>query len=168
MKWGIQPSEYNINNSHAELRILQNEGYLFGITFTDKALDLFSLVQKSTKEEPKVVKASISKERIEEYNSIFPKMKAGSGKYMRCSQKNLEGAFKWFFNNYSYDWDVVYKATKLYVTQQERENYKYTRTAMYFIRKQIGGVTSSDLADYCEMIINGYKEEKTDFSEKVV
>ncbi len=75
----------------------------------------------------------------------------------------------WFFENHSYDWELVFNATRLYLDQYERLGYKYMRTSQYFIRKQNADKTyDSELANYCDMILNGdTSADDNHFSEKV-
>lgn len=108
--------------------------------------------------------------RIEEYLQIFPKFKLPSGKYARSDKKNLENNFRWFFENHSYDWETVINATKMYVDDYERQGYKYMRTSQYFIRKVSPAEKTfeSELANYCDMILNGdLGSDDKHFSEKV-
>ena len=108
------------------------------------------------------------KERIEEFLDIFPTGKLPNGKYARTNKKTIEENFKWFFQEYQYDWDLVIKATQKYVDEYRMDNYKFMRTAMYFIKKLIDGTVQSELATYCEAILNGDEEEKVVFKKKVV
>lgn len=108
---------------------------------------------------------------IEEYSEIFPKLKLPSGKYARADKKNLENAFRWFFEHHNYNWGTIIAATKLYVDTYERQGYKYMRTSQYFIRKTNTAEKTfeSELADYCNMYINGGNDyEEKHFSERVV
>jgi hypothetical protein len=106
---------------------------------------------------------------IEKYVEIFPNKKLSSGKYARVNAKNLEAPFRWFFENYDYDWEEIMKATEKYVDEFSIRRYEFMRTAQYFIRKQnIDKSFESDLATYCEIIRSGDDEEQVYFSEKVV
>lgn len=106
---------------------------------------------------------------IEKYVEIFPNKKLSSGKYARVNAKNLEAPFRWFFENYDYNWEEIMKATEKYVDEFSIRRYEFMRTAQYFIRKQnIDKSFESDLATYCEIIRNGGDEEQVYFSEKVV
>lgn len=80
-------------------------------------------------------KIELPEDKIIEFNEIFPKIKGGSGKSLRCNLKELTKAFEWFFKNYEYDWNIILDAAKKYVIEQERENFKFCRTAKYFIVK---------------------------------
>jgi len=106
---------------------------------------------------------------IEKYVEIFPNKKLSSGKYARVNAKNLEAPFRWFFENYDYDWEEIMKATERYVDEFSIRRYEFMRTAQYFIRKQnIDKSFESDLATYCEIIRSGDDEEQVYFSERVV
>ena len=92
-------------------------------------------------------------QKIQEYVEIFPNRKLNSGKYARVNPKNLEASFRWFFENYDYDWDLIIKATEKYVDEYSIRNYEYMRNSQYFIRRQAMDKSfDSDLATYCEII----------------
>jgi hypothetical protein len=106
---------------------------------------------------------------IQVYVEIFPNIKLSSGKYARVNAKNLEAPFKWFFENYDYDWETILKATERYIDEYSIRRYEYMRTAQYFIRKQnIDKSFESDLATYCEILRTKPDDEQVYFSEKVV
>jgi hypothetical protein len=107
--------------------------------------------------------------RIEEYRAIFPAGKLPSGKPARQNAKALEDSFRWFFDTYDYTWDQVIEATKLYVNEYKDKDYLYMMTSQYFISKQDKNkIKHSELADYCDMVKDGFKEEVKTFNEKVV
>ena len=108
------------------------------------------------------------KEKIEEYLDIFPTGKLPNGKYARTNKKTIEENFKWFFQEYQYDWDLILQATEKYVEEYRMDNYKFMRTAMYFIKKLVDGTVQSELATYCEAILNGDDNQKVIFKTKVV
>ncbi len=109
-------------------------------------------------------------DKIQEYLEIFPKMKLPSGKAARTDKKNVEVAFKWSFENHQYSWDTILQATKLYVDEYRRNNYKYMQTSQYFIRKMMADRTwSSELANWCSNVESGDIDNQQDyFSDKVV
>ena len=107
---------------------------------------------------------------LDSYIKTFPTAKLPNGKYARGNKKNILTNFKWFFQNYDYDWPVILEATRKYVDEYRVNNYMYMRTALYFIRKDDGTRTvHSDLADYCEKIVNNddFVEDKH-FKTKVI
>ena len=106
--------------------------------------------------------------KIKEYIEIFPTGKLPNGKYARGNKKEIVENFKWFFQEYHYDWDVILAATEEYVEEFRKDNYKYMRTAMYFIRKLREGIIESDLATYCEAYLTEDKEVKIVHKRRVV
>jgi len=103
-------------------------------------------------------KASFSEQdflKVTEYRELFPKGTLPSGQPARAPSKELEKKFLWFFLNYNYDWDTILKATKKYISDYESAGYKYMKTSSYFINKTDKGVTTSTLASYCDMILDG-------------
>jgi len=104
----------------------------------------------------------------ETYNNIFPRMKLPSNKAARAPIKEIITAFKWFFENYDYDWEIIHAATEAYIDAEKSKNFRYTRTSKYFIRKQDTDKSwSSDLAAFCELIKNGEEFEDPKFTDKV-
>lgn len=143
---------------------------------SDKSKELIGEINSFFKVRKKKTSASLMgdnfSEKIEDYLDIFPKFKLPSGLYARSNKRNLENNFRWFFQNYDYDWTLIIKATKKYVAEYELKNYMYMRTSQYFIRKQNTDKSyDSELANYCDVIINGDQEHNTDnghFKEDVV
>lgn len=107
--------------------------------------------------------------KIRAYVELFPTGKLPSGKPARSNPKNLETSFRWFFETFDYDWETVYAATKMYLDEFERNNFKYMRTSQYFVRKQNQDKSfDSELANYCEQYLSGDVTDNTHFSENVV
>ena len=110
-------------------------------------------------------------QNIDDYLEIFPKFKLPSGKYARSNKKNLENTFRWFFENYDYNWTTLLSATQRYVNEFEVNGYKYMRTSQYFVRKQATDKTyDSELATYCDVILNGDEDydNSNHFGENIV
>lgn len=140
----------NSINVHAELRSLEVEGWYADNKLTDKAVNLINKFSGVSSQQ----KTGVS--NVESYNNLFPKKKLPSGKFARTNTKNLESAFVWFFKNYEYTWDVILKATALYVDEYEKKNYMYMQTSQYFIRKQMSDKSwGSELANWCAAIESG-------------
>lgn len=167
MRDSVSPLKINM---HLELRNLKSNGWITqenkltpqAVSLIDKIEKLFSI--NKTKTSTKLMSAGY-KENIARYRMMFPNKKLASGKPARSSVKNLEKAFRWFFENYDYTWDTVFKATAVYVTEKEDNGDKYMQTAQYFIRKD----GTSALADECQIIEDGgYEEDKITHSLKVV
>jgi translation initiation factor 2 beta subunit (eIF-2beta)/eIF-5 len=159
-----------------EVAKLEAGGWLDNGHLTTKSLKLYQEIEAYFRSSKKKTSVDIMGDdfstKIDEYLDIFPKFKLPSGKYARSDKKNLENNFRWFFETHSYDWDTVINATKMYVDEYERQGYKYMRTSQYFIRKQnpIEKTFESELANYCEVYLNGSDDYNYDshFKEKVV
>jgi len=157
-------------NAHAELRNLiatklLDEKYSLtedGKTVLAKVQDIFN--EKIVEEKP-----IVSDDFIAQYLELFPRGKLPSGKSARVNRRDIEKAFKWFFQNYDYSWDTILKATAYYVDSFEKQKFMYMRNSQYFIGKTNPDKTKdSDLASYCEIILNGGYEDEATISEKVV
>jgi hypothetical protein len=95
-------------------------------------------------------------DNIQKYLELFPKGRLPSGKAARSDKKNIESNFKWFFQNYEYDWNTVLQATARYVDEFEKKNFLYMRNSQYFISKMSPDRTrESELANYCSAIKSG-------------
>lgn len=139
---------------------------------TDKSQELITKTEKLFSINQKKINSNLMtdefSENIEKYNTIFPRIKLGSNKAARSPLKELLVAFKWFFEEYTYSWDIILKATEVYIDSEEGKGFKYTRTSKYFIRKQdIDKSWSSDLASYCDLIYNGEDFKEPTFKTKV-
>ena len=106
---------------------------------------------------------------INTYRLMFPARKLPSGKPARVNVKTLERSFRWFFEEYDYSWNQVFKATAQYVNEYEDREYLYMKTSQYFISKEDKNkVKHSELADYCDIIKEGIETDNQHFKEKVV
>lgn len=136
------------------------------IIFTEEINSFFKKTKKKT------VSALMGDDYIDrmlDYLEIFPNRKLNSGKPARVNVKNLEGAFKWYFETYDYSWEIILKATEKYVSEYELKRYEYMRNSQYFIRKQnLDKSFESDLATYCELVISGADEVPTYFRDNIV
>jgi hypothetical protein len=174
-------------NFHKELRSLVLKNWLKNTNDVMAKLDIKSLELSNDRisalitklEESLKTKSTIIKEtvitldfeaNVIKYNELFPKRKLGSGKPARSNVKNLNACFKWFFENHEYSWDIIFKATNNYLNKEEESNYKYTRTSQYFIKKQDNTDKSvnSELANFCQLMLDGDDSSSFVFSEKVV
>lgn len=134
-------------------------------------LDKADKLEKSQKRKP--VTQNLGEdhvEKIKEYIELFPNIKLPHGKAARSDKKNIETAFVWFMSNYSYSWDIIFKATIAYIDEYQRKNYLYMQTSQYFIRKQQADKSwGSELANKCSEIAAGTMSNNEDyFKEKVV
>ena len=125
--------------------------------------------KKSKKKTSKDLMGDSFQDNLKLYNEIFPKGKLPSGVPARVNIKGLENAFRWFFENFSYSWETVIKATEKYVDEYSMNRYNYMRNSQYFVRKQNTDKTwDSTLATYCDMIEADDYEEPNYFKEHIV
>lgn len=163
-------------NMHQELRHLIIDEWIVKeenvCKVTPKAASLISKLESyfgvHLKKSNNSIMGTDFEANAEKYNNIFPRIKLGSNKAARAPIKEIIPAFRWFFEEYSYDWETIYKATQMYLEAEEAKKYKYTRTSKYFIRKQEQDKSwASDLASYCDLVLNGEDYEEDKFREKV-
>jgi hypothetical protein len=160
-------------NTSLEKERLINEGWIKNDRITAKAIALLDSInlyfKKSKKKSNEEIMGEKFYDNIQLYRELFPKIKLPSGKPARTNVKVLETLFRWFFTEFDYDWETIFGATKLYLDEYEAVSWKYMRTSQYFIRKQNPDKTfDSDLANYCDIFINGLDDEEHHFKEKVV
>lgn len=92
-------------------------------------------------------------ENVERYRLLWPSMILPTGKNARSSSKELEVRFKWFFENYDYTWDEIFKATEEYIRYFAERGYAFMRTSAYFIYKETSPkLRVSTLAEWCDKI----------------
>ena len=159
-------------NSNLECsKLISNNWLTEDLQLTDKSIifttEIDGFFKKTKKKITKDLLGNNFTENLKKYVEIFPNRKLSSGKYARVNPKNLENSFRWFFENYDYDWDMIFKATKKYIYDYSLKNYEYMRTSQYFIRKQNTDKTyDSELADYCNMIDNVLDDEVVFIKER--
>jgi hypothetical protein len=164
----------NFINSSLECKKLQVDNWLTeDLRLTSKSLifieEINGYFKKSKKKSSKVLMGDDFLRKIEEYVNVFPNKRLPSGKYAKTTPKNLEVAFRWFFETYDYEWDTILKATEKYVEEYEVRNFEYMRTAQYFLRKQNNDKSfESDLANYCEIIKSSPEDHQVHFKERIV
>lgn len=161
-------------NKQLEVRKLQNEGWLHeNLQLTSKSLifieEINGFFKKSKKKTSRDLMGAEFLTKIQEYVELFPNRKLSSGKYARTNAKNLEVSFRWFFETYDYDWDLILQATEKMINEYEVKNFEFMRTAQYFLRKQNPADKSfeSDLANYCEFIKTNPDDVQVYFKERV-
>ena len=162
-------------NKDLEVARLKANGWLNeDLTLTSKSIifmeEMNGFFKRSKKKTSRDLMGADFLQKIQEYVEIFPNRKLSSGKHARVNPKNLEAGFRWFFENYDYDWETILRATEKYVDEYSIRNYEFMRNSQYFLRKQnIDKSFESDLATYCQIIISNPEEEgDTYFKERVV
>jgi hypothetical protein len=162
-------------NARIETKRLVADNWLTeSLKLTEKSIifieEIESFFKKTKKKTSTDLMGKDFVDNIKVFVELFPNRKLPSGKYARTTVKNLESSFKWFFENYSYSWDTILKATDKYVDEFSVRSYNYMRTSQYFIRKQnIDKSFESELANYCEIVEN-QEDDANDsyFKERVV
>lgn len=137
----------------------------------------------------KPVKGKVSKRKLEkvwedweqkltQYIEEFPPIKLPSGKYARQSPANIKPKMENFINNFpEYDFELIIRATRIYVNEYSKQDYNFMRNSSYFISKEVTkGQPESELANICYLIKgkipfklnNTPSTENNHFSVKVV
>ena len=161
-------------NASLEITKLKSGNYLTeSLELSGNSLKFIQEIEgyfkKSKKKTSKTLMGDDFLENIKTYNECFPATKLPSGVYARVNVKSLENAFRWFFEEFDYSWDVVIQATEKYVEEYSINRYNYMRNSQYFIRKQNTDKTwDSTLATYCDMITQDDYEPPVFFKEKIV
>ena len=158
---------------HPDYRKLKVDSWVLGnneLSAKSKALikkvDGYFKVRK--KKTSTAIMGDSFKENITCYNEMYPNMRLPSKVPARSSMSQLEPRFRWFFENHEYSWDIVMRATEMYLTERELANWQMTTCAKYFIKKRIAGMDESKLADFCELVKSGGgTEQKPTFADKV-
>lgn len=186
---GLTPNQYYVlcsmhdsvtpivTNLHLEIRLLKSNGWITNANppeLTTQSKTLIQQVERLFKIQKKKTNSQLLgkdyKEKLKEYNELFPNMKLPSGSAARSALSNVETRMRWFFENNTYTWETVIAATTVYVNEYQDKNWKFMRNSQYFIKKQErDGTILSDLANYCAIIDAGGSIESTPtFSTKVV
>lgn len=123
--------------------VLYTKGWIDGRgNLNDKSISLFET-------------SNIDNQSVERYRQMWPSIVLPNGKYARSSHKELEVRFKWFFENFSYDWETIYKATEEYLKYYEERRYNFMRTSGFFIYKESSPkLRTSDLAEWCDKTLS--------------
>lgn len=132
--------------------------------------------KKSKKPQLTVEEENQLVENITSYNLIFPEKTRipTSGKIARSSPRELRDAFNWFLLNHpQYSWEIILKATELYIDEYRQKEWQYMRTSQYFVRKQnIDKTWTSELGNYCQLALDeegGQSGESVEnFTPKIV
>jgi hypothetical protein len=164
----------DIVNANLEITRLKNNGWLTSeLEITDKSIIFIEEVngyfRKSKKKSAQITMGTDFLTNIQNYNLLFPNRKLPSGSYARVNAKNLEAGFRWFFENYTYGWETILNATRMYVNEYSEKGFDYMRNSQYFVRKQAADKSfESTLANYCEMVNNDVQLESPRFKERYV
>jgi hypothetical protein len=162
-----------VNKKLETQRLINQEWLTENLELTDKSLIFITKIdgyfKKSKKKTSKDLMGDNFMQKIDAYVKLFPNKKLSSGKYARVPAKSLEISFRWFFENYDYDWQTIFTATQKYINEYETKNYDYMRTCRYFLRKQNTDKSwDSDLATYCEFLNDTPDVDENPFEELIV
>jgi hypothetical protein len=168
----IVPDKF-VNTSLEVSRLLSGNYLTESLELSGNSLkfieEIDAFFKKSKKKTSKILMGDDFQDNLKAYNELFPKGKLPSGVPARVNIKGLENAFRWFFENFSYSWETVLKATEKYVDEYSMARYNYMRNSQYFVRKQNTDKTwDSTLATYCDMIEADDYEEPNYFKENIV
>jgi len=167
-------------NPHLEIKGLKKEGYIImnedletGCELSDDGRRLKikydNYFIKGKKKTNSILMGKEYVKKVEDWRELWPAKKLPSGKPARTNVRTLTNNFKWFFENYDYTWDEIFKATNRYIDQYELTEYLYMKTSQYFIAKSDSSrVKISELADCCDMLKEGLDEDVTHFKDKIV
>lgn len=181
-EYGITPDELkelaNVHTERWDIRLtmdLINKGFIKDSKWTDQAKEVMADLISAFKTTKQKIVIEVDVQKANQYNELFPEMKLPSDKYARCNEREVVGAFQWFFKNYpAYnDWNIIFKATEIYLAEREAKNWEYTRRSMYFIRKTFQDKSVvSDLAEFYKRVVDGVVDQPqnngSSFEEKVV
>ncbi len=143
-------------NFKIEMLFLERAGLIKDNITTLEGLKLLQKLRKK----PKKLTYDEIKDKLEEYNNFFPKIRKDGKFSVRSNPKELVDKFDWFFNTYpEYDWEKVLAATKIYVDGFEGD-YTYIQLSKYFVKKEDKNRNvSSTLASICYDIDTGVSSE---------
>ncbi len=163
----------SVNGSLEVAKLISGNYLTESLELSGNSLKFISEIEgyfkKSKKKTSKTLMGDDFQDNLKAYNELFPKGKLPSGVPARVNIKGLENAFRWFFENFSYSWETVLKATEKYVDEYSMNRYNYMRNSQYFVRKQNTDKTwDSTLATYCDMIEADDYEEPNYFKENIV
>lgn len=112
---------------------------------TDKGKD-FLLSLEPIKEEKKKIECN---EWIEEWNNLFPEKNQNGA--IRQEIIDVQPRMNSFIKKYKYIKEVIFAATKAYLTTESSKDHFYTKRSTYFISKQGEG---SLLATWCKHVLD--------------
>lgn len=136
-----------------------------GVSLIDYILSEYETKKILKKEEKQIEKNETDVESwIKDWIKIFPEGKHNN-RYLRSNSKECCEKMKSFINNYNFEKDVIFEATQAYISNQEQspDGHTYTRNSSNFISKSVTRAKEdkvSDLATWCEIILNNKKEGK--------
>lgn len=166
---GMAPKLVNIPQ---ETSLLEAAGYLHNNALTDSALEIIAkAAYLSRTSKTKIHLKDEDLQKMELYRLQFPPGKLPSGSSSRTSISELRPRFEWFFAKFPqyFNWDLVLRATALYIDEYEPRQYEFMRNSENFIYKQdLNKIMKSLLADYCQHVIDGAISQELSSSPSII
>lgn len=126
---------------------------LVQLGFLDKSGEFTQKINELFKEDLSKSGDKELKEFLEKMRDNFPKGVKTGGKHVRSVIGSATvRKMRKFLKEYKYPKEIIVEATKAYVADRKKDNYKFMKTFTYFIDKQ---GEDSTLAAYCDAIENG-------------
>ena len=122
--------------------IVQTDGEALGIPNTKEFVEEW--VSKNYKEQSKG-----AVDWINEWVDLFPKGVKSGGKPIHSHPKDCYAKMYKFVKEYKYTKEQIFQATENYLEFKKRNNWEYTKCAVYFINKKD---EPSLLAEWCEKL----------------
>lgn len=91
-------------------------------------------------------------EWVDEYLDLWPS-KSLQGYFLKGDKKNIHKKLEKFQEEYGFDKEDIFKATRAYLAERKEEDYNFTKKVSNFIFHRevaMGHNVSSDLAAWCE------------------
>lgn len=125
---------------------------------TPEGIKLLARASYVARSKSRVVLDRMEIEYVEKYRELFPAGQFPSGASARASVKELVARFETFFGQHPElrDWNLILKATALYLDEAEQRSFEYTQNSENFIYKLDKFKNwQSKMAQYCEIIRDG-------------
>lgn len=151
-------------NIEEELRVCKEKKLInFDHKLTDEAeailTDCEALFRKTKAKPTSAVLGENYKEKVKAYRELFPTGQHPMlGYTFRSSVEDLTPRFAWFFSKYpDFSWELVLKATDVFIQKAQQNSYRGLGKANYFIQKtdKESNTITSPLADMCQDILDG-------------
>ena len=91
---------------------------------------------------------------IDQWQDLWPSNKETGGAFKNARETVVDRMKKWVAKfGKKYSKEVIMEATALYIREQRFKNWAFTRKDFYFISKKEPGGEISDLATYCQTVL---------------
>jgi hypothetical protein len=108
---------HNIDQTSPDVQTLKDKGLVNSNGTTSKGEEFIMTIERVFRGQNNMTSRQLMgddfNEKILKFRNIFPNKKLKSGKAAWQSPAILEKAFRWFFQTFDYDWETIYKATKI-------------------------------------------------------